>query len=221
MAAPISVDSVPFSTAHLASGGVTVPFDLAGWMRSRAPQVAGRWTEGLLEAGRGWDGVARPVLEPFARTIASMLPVMVIPGRVEILSLWTECASLFGSVAARRGRGAGEVIEEIQLLREVLLVMLFRDVAAVPASTLPLRELLLLNRALDLAVTRAGVGYTDFLFFSLVQGNGIPAPLEEADTGELRAQIDNLAREARRTMDHIGAAVARSGAGGSMIEGER
>ncbi len=206
MAAPISADFVPLAAARLAGGRVTIPFDLAGWMRSRAPEVAERWAEELLETGRGWRAAARPVLDPFARTIASMLPVMVTPGRVDILPVWKECASLFGSVAARRGRAAGEVIEEVQLLREVLLVMLFRDAAADSSFTLPLREILLLNRAIDTAVVQAGVGYTDLLFFSLLHDSGIPAPLEEPETEELRAQIDELALEARRTMDHIAGA---------------
>ena len=206
MAATIPADFAPLAAAPLVGGKVTLPFDLAGWMRSRAPEVAERWADELRDAERGWRDAARPVLEPFARTIASMLPVMVTPGRVEILPLWNECASLFGSVAARRGRSAGEVIEEVQLLREVLLVMLFRDVAANPSSALPLRELLLLNRAIDTAVTQAGVGYTDLLFFSLLHDSGIPTPLEESETGELRAQIDDLALVARRTMNHIASA---------------
>ena len=179
------------------------PFDLAGWMHEHSPGLAERWARGLAVSGETWSGPGESILRPFCRTLVSFLPGMISPGRTEILPLWSECAELFGSVAARRGLSAGEVIEEFQLLREVIVRMSYEvDTPESPRSA-PLREVLLLNRAIDIGVTQSSVGHTDLLFFSLLHGSGAPEPLGPKDVREVLDQIGQLRDEGRRALRHL------------------
>ncbi|MCY4574548.1 MAG: hypothetical protein OXF01_17345 [Gemmatimonadetes bacterium] len=176
--------------------------NLADWLRDRSPGVAERWAEGLLGGGGAWEGGAEAVLRPFCRGLVSFLPGMLTPIRTEIVPLWSECAELYGSVAARRGLSAGEVIEEFHLLREVILRMMFERPPVRSGAALPFREVLLLNRTLDIGVTQASVGHTDLLFFSLLHGSGSPAPLGRKELDEVSGQIRALQLEQQRIVRH-------------------
>ena len=176
---------------------------MAGWIDERSPGIAERWASGLLVNGESWAGDTRPVARPFCRALVSLLPGMLGAYRAQILALWSEGAELFGSVAARRGLSAGEVIEEFQLLREVILVLMFERPPATAEGGLPLREILHLNRAVDTGVTQASVGHTDLLFFSLIHDSGVPAPLGGDDLQEICDQLRDLQAEGRRIMGHL------------------
>ena len=189
--------------ARAAGHAHTRPFDLAEWIHEHSPGLAERWAQGLAASGETWRGASESILRPFCRALVSFLPGMINPGRTEILPLWSECAELFGSVAARRGLSAGEVIEEFQLLREVILRMGFEVGAPESTRGAPLREILLLNRAIDIGVTQASVGHTDLLFFSLLHGSGAPEPLRAEDLREVLDQIGQLRDEGRRIMRHV------------------
>ena len=183
--------------------------DLAGWMREHSPGLAERWACGLAAAGETWRGSSEPMLRPFCRALVSFLPGMIGPTRTEFLPLWSECSELFGSVAARRGLSAGEVIEEFQLLREVILRMAFEAGVLDAVRGVPLREALLLNRAIDAGVTQSSVGHTDLLFFSLLHGSGAPEPLRPEDVREVLDQLGQLRDEGRRTLRHAVQAASR------------
>lgn len=193
--------SIPRSSA----GGVpsAAALDLADWVRERSPGIAERWARGLLAGGEAWSGANEVMLRPFCRALVSFLPGMLSAGRNDLMPLWSECAELFGSAAARRGLSAGEVIEEFQLLREVILRMMFEKPLAGPPGTAPMREALLLNRTLDIGVTQASVGHTDLLFFSLLNGSGAVEPMDGEELEEVLDQIAQLRDEARRTMRHL------------------
>ena len=185
------------------------PFDLAGWMHEHSPGLAERWAQGLAASGETWNDSSESMLRPFCRALVSFLPGMISPGRTDFLPLWSECAELFGSVAARRGLSAGEVIEEFQLLREVILRMVFEVSAPDALRGVPLREVLLLNRAIDIGVSQSSIGHTDLLFFSLLHGSGAPEPLGPEELSEVLDQIGQLRDEGRRTMQHMLQAGAR------------
>ncbi len=172
-------------------------------MRERSPGIAERWARGLLAGGEAWSGAGEVILRPFCRALVSFLPGMLSAGRNDILPLWSECAELFGSAAARRGLSAGEVIEEFQLLREVILRMMFETPPAGAPGAVPVRDALLLNRTLDIGVTQASVGHTDLLFFSLLNGSGAVEPMNSDELEEVLEQITQLRDEARRTMRHL------------------
>ena len=189
--------------ARSAGHGHIRPFGLARWMHEHSPGLAERWAQGLAASDETWSESCESILRPFCRALVSFLPGMISPGRTEILPLWSECAELFGSVAARRGLSAGEVIEEFQLLREVILRMSYEVGAAESPSRAPLTEVLLLNRAIDIGVTQSSVGHTDLLFFSLLHGSGAPDPLGPEDLREVLDQIGQLRDEGRRALRHV------------------
>jgi hypothetical protein len=106
---------------------------------------------------------------------------MVGPLRRETKSIWLKVTEEYGRHAAVRGLAAGEVVEELQYLRELLIRFLAPSIAALrPRQGMAL--LLRLNRLVDRGVTMAVVGYTDALVASI---------LPEADDG----------RPGRRTPD--------------------
>ncbi len=181
---------------------VAAPVDLAGWLQDHSAQIAERWAEGLLAARNSWSRAGESLVHMFCRGLVSFLPGMLSPYRTQILPLWSECAELFGSVAARRGLSAGEVIEEFQILREVIVRLMFERPPATDRG-LQMRDVLQLNRAVDIGVTQASVGHTDLLFFNLVQGSGGPAPLGRDDQDEVSEQIRTLQDEGSRTMRHM------------------
>lgn len=175
------------------------PMDLADWLEARKGRIAGRWME-ALGTGRDRDKVLADLGPDFCRTLASFLPGVLTAYRHQIEPLWRDASSLFGTVAARRGLSAGEVIEEFHELRDTLLRMLFEEPPSVAGSRLSLREVLHLNRIVDVGVTEASVGHTDLLFFSLIHGSGVPAPMESHDLEEVRDQLRSMESEGVRIM---------------------
>ncbi|MXW16522.1 MAG: hypothetical protein F4139_02800 [Gemmatimonadetes bacterium] len=180
---------------------VAATADLAGWLREHSAPIAERWAEGLLAARNSWSRAGESLVNAFCRGLVSFLPGMLSPYRAQILPLWSECAELYGSVAARRGLSAGEVIEEFQILREVIVRLMFERPLAADGA-LRMRDVLQLNRAVDIGVTQASVGHTDLLFFNLVDGSGGPAPLGPSDMDEVVNQIGTLREEGGRIMRH-------------------
>lgn len=184
------------------------PVDLAGWLREHSALIAERWAEGLFSARSSWSGAGESLAHVFCGGLVSFLPGMLSPYRMQILPLWSECAELFGSVAARRGLSAGEVIEEFQLLREVIVRLGFERPPSAYGA-LEMRGVLELNRAVDIGVTQASVGHADLLFFNLVRGSGGPGPLGRDDMDEVVEQVRTLRQEGVRTMRRM----ARTGRG--------
>ena len=176
---------------------------LAEWLDERSSEIAERWAAALRASRSPWSGASVPLLRGFCRAMASLLPGMLSPYRHQIEPLWTECAELFGSVAARWGLSSGEVIEQFHALRELLIRMIFAQPPESFGDDRSLRDLVQLSRALDGGVTQASAGHTDLLFFSAVQGSGVPSPLQPDDLAEVAAQIRLLEAEGRRTMEQL------------------
>jgi hypothetical protein len=100
----------------------------------------------------------------------------------------------YGRVAAARGLAAGEVVEELQYLRELLIRQLSQSFSAVrPRQALAI--LLRLNRVIDKGIAVAVVGYTDALVATLFAQNGVPALATEYDAAEVVRHLDGLEAE--------------------------
>ena len=187
---PRSRPSQPESQA-----GKIDPVELGRWLGEHRERLRDRWLAGI--AGRH-DGLTDPtsdLLTEFMGLLTRFPPVFLSPYRSHVEPLWTQLAELYGSVAAMRGLAAGEVIEEFQLLREELL-RLFHDVPPVrDLDRLALRDMLLVNRVVDLGVTHASIGHTDALFFALFQGSGVASDLTPEQEEEVREQLRGIADE--------------------------
>jgi hypothetical protein len=125
------------------------------------------------------ETVARQVLQ-----LSIMMPELLGRHATHLQPLWSRACELFGAVAAKRGLAAGEVIEEFQILRTLIIRDLFRDPLVGGAPSL--REALRLNAIIDRGVTHASVGHVDAMFFQLLEESDAPVGLT----------ADQIAREA-------------------------
>lgn len=176
-----------------APGGV----DLSRWLDARKDGLVEHWMHELRARELGGGKASRGLVQRFASQLVQMLPEMVGPYRNQIESGWDRLAELYGAVAAKRGLAAGEAIEELHVLRELIIRELYRDPPGQCDAPLMLREFLRLNRSLDRAVTHVSVGHTDALFFQFFEGDGItsPALAAEAFGAEAEEQLDDIASD--------------------------
>jgi tetratricopeptide (TPR) repeat protein len=130
-----------------------------------------RWSEWLGERMTSSRMVSRALVERQLGLILDVLASMVGPLRRETKPIWARVTEHYGRIAAVRGLAAGEVVEEMQYLREVLIRYLAPSIAALrPRQGMSL--LLRLNRLVDRGVAMAVVGYTDALVHTLIPGDG-------------------------------------------------
>lgn len=188
------------------SRGRLAPGDLAEWLDRRLDSLAERWSVAIREQGPGPSGPMDDALDAFTHHLVRFLPWMLGPYRDTVEPLWLRASELFGSVAARRGLAAGEVIEEFQLLRELVIRDLYRDPPLGGRLPLSLREILRLNRGIDRGVTHASVGHTDALFFQFFEGEGLSGRAGEELADEVRAQLRTMADELEEAVGHARAA---------------
>jgi hypothetical protein len=134
-------------------------------------------------------------LEPFElrRTlclIVSLLGHMTGALRRETRDTWFAATELYGRLAEARGLSAGEVVDELQHLRELLILELGDLIVALPARQ-QLPAVFRVNRACDTGVSNAVVGYTDALVAKMFSQDGVPVPVTDS-LSELLASLHRL-----------------------------
>ncbi len=126
--------------------------------------------------------------------LIDVFATMVGPLRRETKPIWGRVAEEYGRHAAIRGLAAGEVVEEMQYLRELLIRFL------APARQ-GMALLLRLNRLVDRGVAMAVVGYTDELAASLLsRSEDDRVGRRTPDPAELTLALDLLRAELIRTI---------------------
>jgi hypothetical protein len=153
-----------------------------------------QWSDWVGDRITAASTIPRTAVEREFRLIVDTMTAMVGPLRREARVIWTRVCEHYGRVAAARGLAAGEVVEELQYLRELLI----RNLAHAFVSMRPRQALaivLRLNRVLDKGIAVAVVGYTDALVATLFAQNGVPGPSGEHDAGELDRQLLALETE--------------------------
>lgn len=164
--------------------------------------MADRWLLELRSRSRDLDPEDERLLGEFLQLIVELLPECLGVYRQQGLPLLHQSAELYGHLAALRGLAAGEGVEEVQLLREVLLRFLYRDPPGEGrARGLGLRELLHISRLVDQAVTHTSIGHTDTLFFKLFQGHGVPDSTSRETRAEIREQLEDIRQELRSLVE--------------------
>ena len=125
---------------------------------------------------------------------------MVGPLRRETKAIWLRVSELYGGHAHTRGLAAGEVVEEMQYLRELLIRSLAPAIAALrPRQGMAL--LLRLNRLVDRGVAMAVVGYTDALVRSLLPDLEDHVPRRRTpDAEELTRALHEIRTELHHTL---------------------
>jgi hypothetical protein len=160
---------------------------------ARAAMVA-QWADWLGDRITAAPTIPRATVEREFGLIIDTLSEMVGPFRREARIVWFHVCEHYGRVAAARGLAAGEVVEELQYLRELLIRQLSQSFSAVrPRQALAI--LLRLNRVIDKGIAVAVVGYTDALVATLFAQNGVPALATEYDAAEVVRHLDGLEAE--------------------------
>ena len=174
------------------------PSELARWLAERADRIRDRWLSDIRGRGPAWTEPIEELIVEFFDLFLAMLPHGLGPFKEQVEPLWVQGAELFGSMAARRGLAAGEVIEEFQMLRDAVIRFLYAEPPVAGPLKISLRDLLRVNRFIDRGVTQASVGHTDALFFALFQGRGVSEGLTAENVAEIRDQLDGIRREFRQ-----------------------
>lgn len=152
------------------------------------------WADWLGDRISAAPSIPRQSVEREFRLIVDVLTEMVGPFRREVKPTWFHVCEHYGRTAAARGLAAGEVVEELQFLRELLTRGLAPVLAGMRARQ-GMAIMLRLNRVLDKGVAVAVVGYTDALVATLFAQNGVPAPLTDLDPTEIDRQLGGLEEE--------------------------
>lgn len=161
--------------------------------------IIAQWIDWVGDGHTGNRTAApRQLIEAEFGLILDAYSAMVGPLRREARTIYDRVAELYGRHAAGRGLAAGEVVEEMQHLRELLI----RHLAPTIAGFRPRQSMALflrLNRLVDIGVAMAVVGYTDELVASLLPNDDGPAALPNVSDVKvmherLQALRDELAR---------------------------
>ena len=180
------------------------PAEFCAWLEERLVVFSGHWTRELTGRGKSPLSSTEEMLQDFVGLLVRFLPPLLGPYRDQVEPLWAEASELYGATAARRGRASGEVVEEFQILREVVIRALYQDPPLGGLVPLSLREVLRLNRAIDRGVTHASVGHTDALFHSLLEGGGIPDMPSTSDlVTEVHARLGAIEEGLREVLGSL------------------
>jgi hypothetical protein len=174
------------------------PIELARWLEQRAERIRDRWLSDVQSRDSGWSPEVHALTVTFFDLFLDMLPHGLGPFKDQVEPIWVQTADLFGSMAAKRGLAAGEVIEEFQMLRDAVIRFLYAEPPVEGPLKISLRDLLRVNRFVDRGVTQASVGHTDALFFALIKGTGVSEGLTEENVGEIREQLEVIRGELRQ-----------------------
>jgi len=163
--------------------------------------LAQEWTRWILARVGAAPTLGPQILERQVLLLINLLIETAGPLRRSALELWLLASEGYGRTAAERGLAAGEVVEELQHLRELLIRHLSELIAALPARA-SMATVLRLNRILDSGITHAVVGYTDALVETLFAQRGVPVSARGAaddDVGQRLAQLESELEQLRRT----------------------
>jgi hypothetical protein len=162
--------------------------------------LAQEWTRWILARVGAAPTLGPQILERQVLLLINLLIETAGPLRRSALELWLLASEGYGRTAAERGLAAGEVVEELQHLRELLIRHLSELIAALPARA-SMATVLRLNRILDSGITHAVVGYTDALVETLFAQRGVPVSARGAaddDVGQRLAQLESELEQLRR-----------------------
>lgn len=170
-------------------------------MAEHREAVIGEWAAWLTDRVSSATPMPRPTVERELRLLYSIMIESVGPMRRSVLEVWHHACEHYGRFGAARGLAAGEIVEEIQYLRELLI----RRIG--PVLT-PLRQrqamaiILRLNTILDKGIAVAVVGYTDALVATLFTQNGVPAPDSALDQHDIEKQLEQIEQELAAVVRH-------------------
>src|SRR5918992_1480219 len=156
--------------------------------------MVSQWSDWVGDRMTAAPTIPRSIVEREFRLLFDVMTEMVGPLRREVNAVWFHVCEHYGRLGSARGLAAGEVVEELQFLRELLIRNLAPVLVAMRARQ-GMAIMLRLNRVIDKGVAVAVVGYTDALVATLFAQNGVPLHGTEYDRAEVERQLTALEQE--------------------------
>ena len=164
------------------------------WLESNRDQLIRKWADWVTGRMSHVPIINRATIE---RQFALLLDIVIEtagPLRRQVAELWFDACDTYGRTAAARGLAAGEVVEELQHLRELLIRNLSEVIAALP-NRQSMTVVLRLNRLLDRGISHAVVGYTDVLVETLLNKQGVVLDASEGGEIDVIRRLEQLEEE--------------------------
>ena len=159
-----------------------------------------QWAERLGDRMTAAPTIPRSTVEREFRLLIDIMAQLVGPWRREMRPLWQRACEHYGRTASVRGLAAGEVVDELLHLRDLLTRTLAPAVAAMRARQ-GMAILLRLNRTMDHGVASAVIGYTDALVATLLGQNGVPENGGAEDASDVLKHLESLEAELASYME--------------------
>jgi hypothetical protein len=155
--------------------------------------MVAEWADWL--AARNAAGNLPPALvERELQLVIDALIEMLGPLRREAKLVWSQVLEHYGRTGAARGLAAGEVVEELQHLRTLLIKYIGAGVAAMRPRR-AVAVFIRLSNVIDGGIAQAVVGYTDALVASLMMTDRHLTPLTETSPDDFERQLAGLEDE--------------------------
>jgi hypothetical protein len=163
-------------------------------LRGNRDRLVEQWAQWVTGRVQEVPHVRTPTVERHLTLLVDILIESAGPLRRQVAELWFTASEVYGQTAANRGLAAGEVVEELQQLREILIHFLSEPIATLPARQ-SMAAVLRLNRILDRGISHAVVGYTDALVETLLNRRGVPIVASEPEEDEVLQRLESLEEE--------------------------
>lgn len=165
------------------------------WLEDRADRITNQWRAEIRDRYGRDEEAGDELLGRFLEGLTVFIPRCFGENGEAGEDVWEQATRLYGALALLRGLSAGEVVEELQLLRVVLLRLLLEDPPGDWGERSFQREILHLNRLLDQGVVQASVAYVDDFFFAQIQESGITGGVTPEVETEMGRQLDTFRKE--------------------------
>jgi hypothetical protein len=159
------------------------------------------WADWLSDRVSTAAPIPRATFERELRLLYEVLLESVGPMRRSINEIWHHACEHYGRFGAARGLAAGEIVEEIQYLRE-LLIRRLGPVLTGLRQRQAMAIILRLSATLDKGIAVAVVGYTDALVATLFTQNGVPTPDSALDQADIERQLEQIEGQLQAVVKH-------------------
>lgn len=163
--------------------------------------MVAEWADWLADRNAAGN-IPATLVERELRLVIDTLVEMLGPLRREAKLVWQHVMEHYGRSGAARGLAAGEVVEELQQLRTLLIKYIGAGVAAMRPRR-AVAVFIRLSNVVDGGIAQAVVGYTDALVASLMM-------TDRHDTALTEASPDDFARQLGALEDELATIATRS-----------
>ena len=163
-------------------------------LESSRDRLIAQWANWIASRTSEVPLVDRNTLDRQLALLIDAMIEMTGPLRRQVTELWFNACDGYGRTAAARGLAAGEVVEELQYLRELLIRHLSELIASLPARQ-SMATVLRLNRHLDRGIAHAVVGYTDVLVEMLLNRRGVLLAASDPGKDDVQERLAHIEEE--------------------------